>query len=107
MWITSSFNGNYSQTATDGHVVPVSDAWTWNHYKHGQFSCAWYDPFNWYGTCKDQCPVAYSTGVSANDALTRLNNERYNYYYADPAGISWYAYKYYPGCKPDCTVPWQ
>jgi hypothetical protein len=107
MWITSSFNGDYSETANDGHLVPVSDAWTWNQYKHGQFSCAWYDPFNWWGTCKDQCPVAYATGTSANDALSRLNTERYNYVYGDPAGISWYAYKYYPGCRPDCAGQWQ
>lgn len=107
MWISSSFNGNYSETAHDGHVIPVSDSWTLNHYKRGQFSCEWYDPFNWWGTCKDQCPIAYATGTSAADALTRLNNERYNYYYSDPLGTSWYAYKYYPGCRPDCAVPWQ
>jgi hypothetical protein len=107
MWITSDFNGNYSETANDGHSVSVSDAWTMNHYKPGQFECESYDPFNWFGTCKDQCPVAYTIGTSGTDALNRLNNERYNYRpYGDPGGNGSYAYKYYPGCHPVGKAAW-
>ena len=100
MWISSSFNGNYSNFAFDGHVHGIAYAWVTNHYKKGQFNCAWYDPWNWFGTCLDQCPVGYSIGTSSADALNRLNWERYNNVFSDPSGDSWWAYMYYPGCHP-------
>jgi hypothetical protein len=100
MWITSSFNGDYSDTAHDGHSVSVAYSWVTNHYKNNQFECAWYDPFGWLGTCQDQCPVAYSISNSGGNALTRLNNERYNFVYADPPDNTAYAYMYYAGCDP-------
>jgi hypothetical protein len=100
MWITSSFNGNYSNTALSGHWQSIALAWVTNHYKKGQFSCQWYDPFNWFGTCLDQCPVAYTIGTSAGDALNRLWWERYNFVFASPGNNNWYAYMYYPNCHP-------
>lgn len=105
MWINSGFNGNYQSTAWDGHFVPISSAWVTNHHKPGQFDCAWYDPFNWFGTCKDQCPVAYSIGASSGDALNRLLNERYNFVLSNPSGNAGYAWMYYPGCKPEGSPP--
>ena len=105
MWISSSFNGNYQNTAWDGHFVPISTAWVTNHHKKGQFNCAAYDPFNWFGTCKDQCPVAYSIGVNGSDALNRLLNERYNFVFGSPGGNGGYAWMYYPGCKPEGKPP--
>ena len=76
-----------------------------NHHKKGQFNCAAYDPFNWFGTCKDQCPVAYSIGVNGSDALNRLLNERYNFVFGSPGGNAGYAWMYYPGCKPEGKPP--
>ncbi len=105
MWINSGFNGNYSATAWWGHFVPISTAWVTNHHKQGQFNCAAYDPFNWFGTCKDQCPVAYAIGTSGGDALNRLLNERYNNVFPNPGGSSWYAWMAYNGCKPEGQPP--
>jgi hypothetical protein len=106
MWISSGFNGNYKNTASHGHSVSVAWAWVTNHYKKGQFECEWYDPFNWSGTCRDQCPIAYAIGNSAPDALTRLNNERYNNVLSNPADNNWYAYMYYAGCHPVGEEAW-
>lgn len=100
MWISSSFTGDYRRTASHGHSMSVAQSWVTNHYKRGRFDCAWHDPFNWFGTCRDQCPIAYSIGTSSADALTRLNNERYNNVFSTPGGNNWYAYKYYAGCHP-------
>ena len=106
MWISSGFNGNYKNTASHGHSVSVAHAWVTNHYKKGEVDCSWYDPFNWFGTCSDQCPIAYAIGSSGSDALTRLNNERYNNVLNDPANNNWYAYKYYAGCDPVGEGAW-
>jgi hypothetical protein len=100
MWISSSYNGNYRETAADGHSVSVAYSWVTNHYKSNSQGCEWYDPFNWFGTCQDQCPIAYSISSTQSGALTRLNNERYNFLYSDPPGNSWYAYMYYENCDP-------
>jgi len=100
MWISSSYNGNYRETAKDGHAVSVAYSWVTNHYKSNSQDCAWYDPFNWYGTCQDQCPIAYSISTTTDNATTRLWNERYNFVYSDPPGNSAYAYMYYGGCNP-------
>ncbi|MCW5624128.1 MAG: hypothetical protein KIT73_05345 [Burkholderiales bacterium] len=100
MWISSSFNGNYRDTASDGHSVSVAYSWVTNHYKNNDFECAWYDPFGWLGTCRDQCPIAYAIGSSNADALFRLNHERYNWTFSDPTSNSYYAYMYYAGCHP-------
>ncbi len=106
MWISSGYNGNYKNTAKHGHSNSVAHAWVTNHYKKGSQGCEWHDPFNWFGTCRDQCPVAYSIGTSASDALTRLNNERYNNVLSNPGGNNWYAYKYYAGCHPVGESAW-
>jgi len=100
MWIGGGFNGNYQATANDGHFVPISYAWVTNHIKKGQFACAGSAPFTWWGTCKDQCPVAYSIGNSIPDAMSRLLNERYNLVFGSPAGNNAWAFLYYPGCHP-------
>ena len=102
MWISSSFNGNYANTAIDGHITSVANAWVTNHYKPNQFSCAWYDPFNWFGTCQDQCPTAMTVGASASSALNRLLHERYNNSaaFGAPSGNGYYAWMGYLGCDP-------
>jgi hypothetical protein len=102
MWISSSFNGDYANTAFQGHILPVSTAWVTNHYKPNRFSCAAWDPFNWFGTCQDQCPTALTVGPSGANALNRLLNERYNNSgaFGSPAGNGWYAWMGYPGCDP-------
>ena len=106
MWISSSFNGNYSETAHDGHAVSVAYSWVTNHYKSNSLGCEAYDPFNWFGTCQDQCPVSYAISSTANGAVTRLNNERYNYTYGDPPGNNWYAWMAYNGCNPVGETTW-
>ncbi|MDO8705803.1 MAG: hypothetical protein Q7J84_12745 [Sulfuricaulis sp.] len=100
MWISSGYNGDYRDTADDGHSVSIGYSWVTNQFKNNSQDCAGYDPFNWFGTCQDQCPIAYSIGSSPSDALTRLINERYNYTYSDPLSNSYYQYYYYEGCNP-------
>ena len=102
MWITSSFNGDYADTAWDGHFMPVARAWVTNHYKSNRFDCAAYDPFNWFGTCQDQCPTAMTVGPSGGNALNRLLHERYNNSaaFGPPSGNSAYAWMGYLGCDP-------
>lgn len=100
MWISSAFNGDYSNAALWGHILPVSTAWVTRHHKSNQFSCAAYDPFNWFGTCQDQCPTAMSVGPSGASALSRLVNERYNWVWGTPTGNSHYAWMGYLGCDP-------
>jgi hypothetical protein len=105
MWISGAFNNDYRNAATNGHIVPVSTAWVTAHYKSNQFSCAWYDPFNWWGTCQDQCPTAMTVGASGAEALNRLNHERYNWVWGPPTGNGWYAWMGYPGCDPVAAGP--
>lgn len=102
MWISSSFNGDYASTAFDGHVMPVAKAWVTNHHKVNKFACASYDPFNWFGTCQDQCPTAMTVGPSGANALHRLNNERYNNSaaFGSPTSRNYYAWMGYLGCDP-------
>lgn len=105
MWISSSFNGDYSDVAHDGHYVSVAYSWVTNLYRPNQFDCAWYDPFNVFGTCQDQCPVAYTIGNSQADALNRLN-ERYNSFGADPSDNTAWAWMAYGGCDPSGETTW-
>lgn len=100
MWISSSYNGNYRNTAAHGHAVNIGYSWVTNQFKNNSQGCEGYDPFNWFGTCQDQCPVAYAIGSSSADAQTRLFNERYNNTYSDPKNNSSYWYYYYEGCDP-------
>ena len=102
MWISSSFNGDYAATAINGQVQSVARAWTGAHYKSNKFSCAGYDPFNWFGTCQDQCPTAMTIGATRESAMSRLLNERYNNSaaFGAPSGRGYYAWMGYPGCDP-------
>ena len=102
MWISGSFNGDYADTAQDGHFMPVATAWVTNHYKNNQFSCAAYDPLGWFGTCQDQCPTAMTVGPTGGNALNRLLNERYNNSaaFGPPSGNAHYAWMGYRGCDP-------
>lgn len=102
MWISSSYNGDYAATAINGHVKSVAKAWTGAHYKSNKFKCEPWDPFNWFGTCQDQCPTAMTIGPTANSALNRLLNERYNNSaaFGSPSGRNYYAWMGYLGCDP-------
>ncbi|CAN5919251.1 hypothetical protein BH11PSE8_BH11PSE8_47030 [soil metagenome] len=102
MWISSSFNGDYADTAIDGHYIPVANAWVTNHHKNNRFACASYDPFGWFGTCQDQCPTAMTVGPTAANALYRLTHERYNNSasFGPPTGRNYYAWMGYLGCDP-------
>jgi hypothetical protein len=97
MWIGGGFDGDYEDFADDAHSIAMSSSWVSNLYSD-TVDCSWYDPFNWFGTCQEQCPVAYSIGSTESDALKRLNYERYNNVYSDPTGKSWYAYRYVENC---------
>lgn len=97
MWIGGGFDGNYSDFADDAHSIAMARSWVNNLYDD-TVDCAWGDPFNWFGTCQEQCPVAYSIGSTESDALSRLNNERYNNVYSDPTNKNWYAYRYIVAC---------
>jgi hypothetical protein len=105
MWISGAYNGDYSNAAFRGHIMPVSTAWVTSHYKSNQFSCAAWDPFNWFGTCQDQCPTAMTIGASGAEALNRLLHERYNAVMPSPSGNGWYAWMGYAGCDPVAAGP--
>jgi len=100
MWIGGGFDNDYEDFADDAHSTSMANAWVTNHYRNNSVDCAGYDPFNWFGTCQDQCPVAYAISSSESSVLTRLHHERYNLVYGDPPGNSWYAYMYMSGCNP-------
>lgn len=102
MWISNGFKDDYNDSAFFGHVQSVATAWVTQHYKSNQFDCAWYDPFNWFGTCQDQCPTAMTIGPSGGNALNRLLNERYNNSgaFGWPTSRSYYAWMGYVGCNP-------
>lgn len=100
MWIGGSLDNDYEDFADDAHSTSMANSWVTNHWHNNSFDCEWFDPFNWFGTCQDQCPIAYSISSTSNGALTRLNWERYNYIYGDPPGNNWYAYMYMAGCNP-------
>lgn len=100
MWISSSYNGDYANAAFRGHIMPVSTGWVTSHYKSNKFSCAAWDPFNWFGTCQDQCPTAMTVGPTGGSALSRLLNERYNWVWGPPTGNGYYAWMGYLGCDP-------
>lgn len=97
MWIGSGFDDDYEDFADDAHSISMSSAWVNNMYD-STVDCDWGDPFGWFGSCQEQCPVAYSISNTENSALSRLNNERYNNIYSDPTGKSWYAYRYVSSC---------
>lgn len=99
MWIGSSFDNDYEDFAHDAHSTSMANAWVTNHYRNNSVDCEWYDPWNWLGTCQDQCPVAYSIGSTESDVLTRLLYERYNNIFSDPTGKNWYAWMAYDGCN--------
>lgn len=99
MWISSSYDDDYEDFADDAHAIDIARSWV-NNLHDGTVDCAWYDPFDWFDTCQEQCPVAYSVSSSGADALTRLNNERYNFVYGDPTSHSGYAYRYIVNCDP-------
>ncbi len=107
MWISSAFNGDYADTAVDGHSMSVARSWVSNHYKNNRFSCASHDPFGWFGTCQDQCPTAMAVGPSNGSALHRLLHERYNNSasFGDPTSRNSYAWMGYEGCDPVAASP--
>ena len=104
MWIGDGYDNNYEDFADDAHSERMSDAWVTNHFDD-TVDCEGYDPFDWFNTCVDQCPVAYAISTSESDVLTRLNNERYNNVYSDPTGNGWYAISYIENCDPAGEYP--
>ena len=97
-WIGGGFDNDYKEFAHDAHYIDMGHSWVNNMYD-STVDCAGYDPWNWFGTCQEQCPVAYSVGTSGNNALTRLNNERYNNVYSDITGYGGAAIRYIVGCN--------
>jgi hypothetical protein len=100
MWIGSGFDNDYKEFAHDAHYIAMSRSWVNNMYD-STVDCAGYDPWNWFGTCQEQCPVAFSVGTSGNNALSRLNYERYNNVWSD---VTWSnfggrAIRYIVGCN--------
>jgi len=99
MWIWGGYDDDYEDFADDAHSIAMARAWVNNLYD-STVDCAWYDPFDWFGTCQEQCPVAYAIGTSGSNALTRLTYERYNNVYSDPSGNSGWAWRYIVNCDP-------
>ena len=98
MWVGLNVANDYKDFADDAHTVSMSSAWVSNNWVSN--NCQWFDLWNYFDTCQDQCPVAYAIGPHAIGALTRLNNERYNHIFPPVPGYSAYAIRYYVGCDP-------
>ncbi len=88
MWIGGGLVSNYSNFADDAFDGSIAMAWLDNHYVPDVS-----------GT-DDQCPVAYSVGTSASDAINRLLTERYDNVLTDVANPTWWAATYWIGCDP-------
>jgi hypothetical protein len=99
MWIGSSYDDDYNDFANDAHIVGIATSWTANSYHSNSVDCAWYDPFNWYGTCQDICPVAVSQGQSNTRAWNGIMHERYNNVYSEPTGNGYWYWMGYLGCN--------
>lgn len=89
MWIGGCCDDQYEDFADDAHSVSIKEAWMDNMYVTGINGSA------------TQCPVAYAVGRDRNDCFNRIDHERYNNIYSDPADIGYYCYYYYDGCDPD------
>ena len=103
MWIGNRWDNDYKEFAHDAHAVDMGRSWVNNLYDN-RVDCEWYDPWNWFGTCQEQCPVAYAVGTSGNNALSRLNSERYNNVWSDITGYGGAAIRYVVGCDPACET---
>lgn len=93
MWIGGCCDDQYEDFADDAHSVSIKDAWMDTMYVTG---------INGSST---QCPVAYAVGSNATDCFNRIDHERYNNVFSDPASIGYYCYYYYPGCDPEGEGP--
>ncbi len=100
MWIGDRFDDDYDGFAHDAHSTAMANAWVFNHFHNNDVDCESWDPFNWFGTCQDQCPVAYAISNTEGSALIRLYFERYNNVYSDPTGNNWYAWLGIENCNP-------
>lgn len=87
MYIYSDWPQFYEDFADDAFDVSIKDSWMDNH------------PLSSKGGT-DQCPISYAIGQSVNDCFNRIDNERYDNVFSDPAGASVYCYYYYRNCDP-------
>lgn len=100
MYIRGKYDDDYNDFAHDAHSVGMAYAWVTNSVHFGAEGCAWYDPFNWFDTCQDICPVAVSQGQNQTRAWQGIQYERYNNVYPDPSDHGWWYWMGYPGCDP-------
>lgn len=92
MWISSDYPRRYRRFADDSFWISIADSWL-DHL---------YDT-HWLLGNRDQCPVARVVGDDDDDALSRLNNERYNHVMSDPPGLGQtrgHMARYIGGCNP-------
>ncbi|HYB97976.1 MAG TPA: DUF6345 domain-containing protein [Candidatus Limnocylindrales bacterium] len=91
MWIGSSWRDDYEDFADDAFSTSIKNAWLDNHYRN-----------NVGEDDEEQCPVAMAIGTSEADCFNRIDNERYNNIFGDPAGNNYYCYYFFDGCNPAC-----
>jgi hypothetical protein len=92
MWIDSDFVRKYRRFSDDAFWISIADSWTdhlyWTHWLLGN---------------RDQCPVARNVGSSGDDSRDRMDSERYNLVFSDPAGVGEvrnHRARYVRGCNP-------
>lgn len=92
MYIDPDWDRRYRRFADDSFWTSIADSWLDHlYYTH------------WILGNRDQCPVARNVGANADDALVRLNTERYNHVLDDPPGLSGarsHRARYIRGCNP-------
>lgn len=79
---------DYRNFAWDAFYMSIADAWIDNMYRPE------------IGTDIDQCPVAHAVGEDEDDALSRIESERYNNVMNDPDDPAYWVAVYVAPCDP-------
>jgi hypothetical protein len=91
MWIGPGWRDDYEDFADDAFSTSIKEAWLDNMYRADVGD----DDL-------EQCPVAMAIGTSSTDCFNRIDNERYNNVFGDPAGSNVYCYYFFDQCLPYC-----
>jgi hypothetical protein len=94
-WSSQASSWRFREFADDGYDTGMAIAWVENLYKYRVAG-------------ENQCPVSMAAGHGTDPVLnawTRINSERYNNVYSDPAVPGWFAIIYVEGCNPKMKGP--
>jgi hypothetical protein len=101
VYLDTQFELDYKSFASDAFYTSIAEAWIDGMYKphHGDYLEDGQD------VQVDQCPVAHAVGKDASDTWARIESERYNDVYEDPADSDYWAVTYFVPCYPKNEEP--